>query len=77
MRLFTLGEGGHSPLHAHPWPHIVFVHSGEGTISVDGEEYPVAAGHAAVVPGNSVHQFANRGQTDFQFVCIVPEEGDI
>jgi quercetin dioxygenase-like cupin family protein len=77
MRLFTLGPGGHSPSHAHPWPHIVFVHAGQGTITVDGEDHPVAAGYAAVVPGNLHHQFAHRGEGEFSFVCIVPEEGDV
>lgn len=76
MRLFTLGVNGRSPRHAHSWPHIVFVHSGVGTIYVDGEDHEVAAGYAAVVPGNVEHQFANRGQGDFCFVCIVPEAGD-
>ena len=76
MRMFTLGPGGHSPDHAHPWPHIVFVHGGEGVIVVDGE-HPVRAGHAAVVPAGAQHQFAQRGQGEFCFICIVPEEGDL
>jgi len=77
MRLFTVQPGGHSPAHAHPWPHIVFVHSGEGTVRVDGEDHPVAAGHAAVVPAGAHHQFLNRGEGEFCFVCIVPEQGDV
>lgn len=76
MRLFTLGTDGRSPRHSHPWPHLVFVHAGEGTIWVDGTEHPVEAGHVAVVPSNSEHQFSNRGRGDFSFICVVPEEGE-
>ncbi|MEA1961642.1 MAG: hypothetical protein U9N81_10305 [Bacillota bacterium] len=25
MRLFTLGENGHSPRHVHPWPHSYLI----------------------------------------------------
>jgi len=77
MRLFTLGPGGHTPDHSHPWPHIVFVHEGDGTLTVDGDDHPVTAGFVAVVPGGARHQFRNAGSGDFTFVCIVPEEGDV
>jgi len=77
MRLFTLGPDGHSPRHAHEWPHIVYVRDGEGTIYVDGRDYPVEAGHVACIPGNTEHQFTNRGTAEFSFICIVPVEGNV
>lgn len=76
MRLFTLSEGGHAPRHSHPWPHINYIVSGEGTLYLDGKEYPVEPGFVAYIPGGAEHQFQNRGQQDFSFICIVPEEGD-
>lgn len=76
MRLFTLGPGGHSSRHTHPWPHIVHVNGGEGTIFVDGKDCTVEAGHVAYIPGGLEHQFTNRSQSDFSFICIVPEEGN-
>ena len=30
MRLFDVDPGGHTPRHAHDWPHINFVASGRG-----------------------------------------------
>ena len=76
MRHFTLGSEGHSPMHFHPWPHIVYVTGGEGTLFLDGGEHMLEQGSVAYVPGGSDHQFRNRREKDFSFICIVPEEGD-
>ncbi len=77
MRLFTLRDGGKSPLHSHPWPHINYIISGQGVLSVDGRDTPLAEGSMAYVPSNSEHQFKNAGNENLVFICIVPEEGDI
>lgn len=76
MRHFTLGREGHSSRHSHPWPHIVYVTAGEGTLFLDGGDNLLEPGSVAYVPGDSDHQFLNRGEKDFSFICIVPEEGD-
>ena len=76
MRLFEISPGGNSPLHTHPWPHIVFVVDGKGTISVDGTEYEAGKGTYAYVPENIVHQFVNNGEDKLSFICIVPPEGN-
>jgi quercetin dioxygenase-like cupin family protein len=76
MRLFTLAEGGYSPRHEHPWPHINYIVSGRGTLFIDGEEHRVEKGSTAYVPAGALHQFLNRGTDEFVFICIVPEEGD-
>jgi quercetin dioxygenase-like cupin family protein len=76
MRLFTLEKGGFTPRHSHPWPHINYMVSGQGVLFLEGKEYPVEKGSTAYVPGNALHQFTNRGDEDFVFICIVPEEGD-
>ena len=77
MRLFTLGAGGYSPKHQHPWPHIAFIVAGEGVIHLDGEDTKVRTGSYAFVPPGSEHQFTNTGPGDMQFICIVPTEGDV
>ncbi len=77
MRLFTLAEGGNTPRHSHPWPHINYVVGGTGTLFLDGKDYEVEAGHVAYIPGGAEHQFKNRGKQDFVIICIVPEEGDV
>jgi len=33
MREFTVGPGGSTPRHVHPWEHEVFVLAGKGTVS--------------------------------------------
>ncbi len=76
MRQFSLGVEGYTPRHAHPWPHINYIISGQGTLFLDGQNYPVQAGSVAYVPDNAEHQFQNSGTEDFVFICIVPEAGD-
>ncbi len=33
MRVFEIGEGGHTPKHSHPWEHEMFYHSGRARCS--------------------------------------------
>jgi len=77
MRLFTLGEGGFSPYHTHPWEHEVFVLTGEGIVKRGDGETNVSAGDFIFVPPNEEHQFLNGGKEPFEFLCIIPkgEEG--
>lgn len=77
MRLFTMGAGGQSPRHSHHWPHINYVIGGQGTLYVDGKEYNLEQGSAAYISGGLEHQYLSRGQGEFSFICIVPEEGDV
>jgi quercetin dioxygenase-like cupin family protein len=76
MRLFSLKAGGRTPCHSHPWPHINYVLRGQGVLSIDGKETPLEEGAIAFVPASSLHQFYNASTEDFDFICIVPEEGD-
>lgn len=77
MRQFTLTVNGNTPRHTHPWPHINYIVSGEGTLFLNGKENTVKPGSVAYIPGGAEHQFRNCGQGDFSFICIVPEEGDV
>ncbi|WP_347487972.1 cupin domain-containing protein [Desulfoscipio sp. XC116] len=77
MRLFTVAPNGYTPRHSHPWPHINYIVSGQGAMYLDGQEHLVSPGYTAYVPGGAEHQFINRRQQDFVFICIVPEEGDM
>ncbi len=76
MRVFELSEGGYAPKHSHPWPHINYIISGNGTLHIDGKDHEVKEGSFAFVPPGKLHQFSNNGKEDFKFICIVPEEGD-
>jgi quercetin dioxygenase-like cupin family protein len=77
MRMFTLGEGGFSPYHQHPWEHEVYVISGEGVVKGEGFEKAVRAGNFVYVPPNEEHQFCAVGKEEFKFICVIPnvEEG--
>jgi quercetin dioxygenase-like cupin family protein len=76
MRLFDVEPGGHTPRHAHDWPHINFIAAGSGTLHLDGEDYRIEAGSFAFVPAGLVHQFSADAGGSLSFVCIVPEHGD-
>ena len=75
MRVFELGEGGYSPKHSHPWPHIIYVIDGEGSLFLSGEEKPIKKGSAALIPPEEIHQLKNNGIEKLVFICIVPKEG--
>jgi quercetin dioxygenase-like cupin family protein len=76
MRRFTIGVGGHTPYHTHPWEHQVFVLSGSGEVrSADGAT-PVESGDYAFVPPMDEHQFVNTGDGPFEFICVVPPDGE-
>ncbi|WP_368506505.1 cupin domain-containing protein [Caloramator sp. CAR-1] len=77
MRVFELSEGGFTPRHTHPWPHINYILEGEGILHVEGKDYEIKKGSFAYVPSNALHQFMNKGKETLKFICIVPEEGDI
>lgn len=75
MRQVELEAFGYSPKHAHPWPHINLVISGVGEIEMDGEVTEVTVGDSAFIPENTLHQFRNKSEEAFRFVCIVPKDG--
>ncbi|MFA7540206.1 MAG: cupin domain-containing protein [Sphaerochaetaceae bacterium] len=76
MRLFTLKEGESTPRHSHPWPHIIYVIEGEGSLFFAGEGNPVKGGSLLYVDPDSLHQLSNQGEGVFKFICIVPKEGE-
>jgi len=75
MRVIEIEEGGYSPQHSHPWPHINYVLEGEGSLLYNGEEKPIKKGSVPFISPNENHQFKNSGKEKFVFICIVPKEG--
>jgi len=76
MRKFTVGAGGCSPYHTHPWEHEVYVLSGRGEVRFAGGSQPVEPGDFAYVPPSDEHQFVNTGDGPFEFLCMVPLDGE-
>jgi quercetin dioxygenase-like cupin family protein len=72
MRLFEVQPGGHTPLHAHPHEHEVFVLEGEGIVMDEGRESPIKAEDAILVPGGCEHNFRNTGDSVLRFLCLIP-----
>jgi len=75
MREIEVEKEGFTPKHFHPWPHVNYIISGQGSLYLDGQETLVEAGSYAYIPANLLHQFKNVGKDTFKFICIVPEEG--
>ena len=73
LRLFEVRPGGHSPYHAHPYEHEIFVLEGSGRINAKGGSHPLQAGHFALVEPNEEHQFENTGAGPLKFLCLVPK----
>ena len=43
--------GESSPDHVHEWEHMAYITVGSGVLTVEGEQYPIKAGDAVLVPG--------------------------
>ena len=72
MREFTVGPGGSTPRHVHPWEHEVFVLAGKGTVSGEGGDEPVRPGDVVFIPMDEEHQFRNDGDEELRFLCLIP-----
>lgn len=77
LRLFEVGQGGHSADHAHDYPHYVYIVDGQGILEMGEDEYPLSAGSYAFINDSAQHQLINTA-TDgsvLKFLCLVPREG--
>lgn len=74
-RLFRIEPGGNTPLHQHDYEHVNYVTKGKGTLTIGGETHEIKQGDFAFVPPNAMHQFKNPNDSNFEFICIVPERG--
>jgi len=72
LRHFEVAPGGHTPFHAHPWEHEVFVLSGTGKVLRKGGGTEVGPGSFIFVPPGEEHAFANAGTGTFSFLCAIP-----
>jgi|SRR5208283_1611383 len=72
MRVFEIAPGGHTPKHAHPWEHEMFIHAGEAEIYGSGQWRRVASGNVLFIPDQEEHQIRNPGEELLIVVCLVP-----
>ncbi len=74
LRRFQIGPGGHTPLHAHPWEHEVYVLAGRGT-AICGEgstPVPLEPDDAVLVAPDERHQFRAAADEQLVVLCLVP-----
>lgn len=62
-----LEVGGWLGHHRHEPSEIYYVLSGEGRLSIDGQDHRVLAGTAVYIPGNSEHAIRNTGSVQLRF----------
>lgn len=77
LRYFSLESGGSTPHHAHDFPHLVKIESGNGLImDGSGNARALQQGDYIYINDNEIHQFRNTGTAPFEFICIVPGRGE-
>ena len=78
MRHFFVAPGGNTPFHNHNYEHVIKVERGRG-IAVDehGNENAVEEGQSLFVRAGDLHQFRNPYQSDFEFICIIPNPANL
>jgi quercetin dioxygenase-like cupin family protein len=72
MRRFEIDPGGHTPLHAHPWEHQVYILSGRGSVVAGDREIPLAPDDAVLVDPDEKHQFRAAADGTLALLCLVP-----
>jgi len=73
MRLFKIMPGGHTPVHKHPWEHLVRIESGEGVVYSDRDgKFKIGAGQCIFIAAGEEHQFLNPYQESLELLCVIP-----
>ncbi len=76
MRKFCIEAGGSMPLHRNLVEHEQYVLSGSAKITINDEEFQVKAGDVVYIPAEAPHSYQNTGESDFEFLCLVPNKTD-
>lgn len=72
MRRFRIQPGGHTPRHAHPWEHEVYIIGGRGAVLAEGQELPLRPDDSVLVAPDEEHQFKASGDEPLVLLCLVP-----
>ena len=72
MRHFEIAPGGRTPFHTHAWEHEVYVLSGRGKVRRKDGEREVGPGSFVYVSPEEEHNFENKGDSSFTFLCVIP-----
>lgn len=72
--LYELAVGATDPQEPHTEDEVYYIVSGRATITVDGEDIPVAAGSLVYVPANLEHRFHDITEALAMLVFFAPAE---
>jgi quercetin dioxygenase-like cupin family protein len=72
LGLAEIPPGATLARHRHAAPEIYYVLVGAGSVEVDGQDYPAAAGSAIFIPAGATHAFTNTGAITIAFVYVFP-----
>jgi ribulose-bisphosphate carboxylase large chain len=76
VRYFEIDPGGYSSLEHHAHEHVVFVLRGRGEVRLGEAVHELGFGDVVYVAPHEVHQFRNRGDEPFGFLCMVDARRD-
>lgn len=76
MRKFTIDPDGSMPLHTNLVEHEQYVLNGEAELNIGGELIKVKKDDVIFIPANVEHDYKNKGEVSFEFLCIVPNKTD-
>lgn len=69
--LIEMQPGAAFPLHTHPGDHVIYVISGVGSITIDGEARHVETGTTIYVAGHAPHNVATYPDATEPFILLV------
>ncbi len=72
MRMFRVEPDGHIKAHHHPWEREIYVLDGVGEVRIGSRVYRVSKGFFIYIPPNVEHEYWNRSDKDFIFLCVIP-----
>ncbi len=78
MRHFFVAPGGNTPYHQHNYEHVIKIEHGRGVaVDYQGKEHVVHEGQSLFVKPGDLHQFRNPYDSDFEFLCIIPNPANL
>ncbi len=77
LRKFTIKPRGEIPPHMHPdIEHVQYVLKGTYRVRLGDHEVIVREGDAILIPAGTVHSYVNDGETEAEFLCIIPRRSE-
>ena len=67
----AIDPGGATPRHKHDCEEVFIVQQGQGTIRLEDEELPFAAGTTVIVPPGVVHEVVNTGEEELTYLVVL------